>query len=138
MIAQEQIRIDTPARGLIEITRQVARIARDSGIRTGLCNVFLRHTSASLILSENADPDVLVDLETVLASLAPDGDPRYVHDAEGPDDMAAHLRSVLTENSINIPVMDGKLALGTWQGLYLWEHRHAPHSRHIVVTCQGE
>jgi secondary thiamine-phosphate synthase enzyme len=138
MIAQEQIRIETPGRGMTEITRRVARVARDSGIRTGLCNVFLRHTSASLILSENADPDVQVDLETMLAALAPDADPRYVHDTEGPDDMAAHVRSVLTASSINIPVVNGNLAVGTWQGLYLWEHRHAPHSRELIVTVTGD
>ena len=138
MIAQEHFSIDTRGRGMVEITRMVAKIVRQSGVRTGLCNVFVRHTSASLILSENADPAVLADLETVLAGLAPDGDPRYVHDAEGPDDMAAHIRAVLTDNSINIPVTDGNLALGTWQGLYLWEHRLAPHTRRLIVTVNGE
>ena len=138
MLAQEQLSIATRGRGMVEITRMVAKIVRQSGIRTGLCNVFLRHTSASLILSENADPAVLADLETVLAGLAPEGDPRYLHDAEGPDDMAAHIRAVLTASSIDIPVTDGNLALGTWQGLYLWEHRLAPHTRHLIVTVNGE
>jgi secondary thiamine-phosphate synthase enzyme len=138
MIAQKQLAIATRGRGMIEITRTIAKIVEQSGVRSGLCNVFLRHTSASLILSENADPDVQTDLETVLAGLAPDGDPRYVHDAEGPDDMAAHLRAVLTASSINIPVMDGMLALGTWQGLYLWEHRLAPHTRQVIVTVNGD
>ena len=138
MIFQKQLSIATQGRGMIEITRTVATLVRQSGIITGLCNVFLRHTSASLILGENADPDVQTDLETVLAELAPDGDPRYVHDAEGPDDMAAHLRSVLTANSISIPVTDAELAVGTWQGLYLWEHRLAPHTRQVVVTIHGE
>ena len=138
MIAQQQLAIATRGRGMIEITRSIARIVAQSGIRAGLCNVFLRHTSASLILSENADPDVQTDLETVLADLAPDGDPRYVHDAEGPDDMAAHLRAVLTASSISIPVTGGELALGTWQGLYLWEHRLAAHTRQVIVTVNGD
>lgn len=138
MISQEHLGIATQGRGMIEITRMVAKVVRQSSIRIGLCNVFLRHTSASLILSENADPDVQTDLETAFAALAPDGDPRHVHDAEGPDDMAAHLRSVLTANSIDIPVTGGNLALGTWQGLYLWEHRLAPHTRQLVVTVLGE
>ena len=138
MMAQEHLSIATRGRGMVEITRTIAKIVRQSGVRTGLCNVFLRHTSASLILSENADPAVLTDLETVLAGLAPDGDPRYVHDAEGPDDMAAHIRAVLTSSSIDIPVTDGNLALGTWQGLFLWEHRLAPHTRQVIVTINGE
>ncbi len=138
MISQQHLSIATRGRGMIEITRMVAKAVRQSGVRTGLCNVFLRHTSASLILSENADPDVQTDLETALAALAPDGDPRHVHDAEGPDDMAAHLRSVLTASAIDIPVSGANLALGTWQGLYLWEHRLAPHTRQLVVTVLGE
>jgi secondary thiamine-phosphate synthase enzyme len=111
---------------------------RSSGIASGTCNVFLQHTSASLILCENADPTVRRDLETILARLAPDGDPAYAHDAEGPDDMASHARSVLTSNSLVIPVAAGRLALGTWQGIYLWEHRHAPHARSVVVTVTGD
>ena len=105
-----------------------------SGIAKGLCTVFLQHTSASLILCENADPDVRRDLETLLA---PDGDPAYVHDTEDPDDMAAHARSVLTSNSVTIPVAEGRLMLGTWRGVYLWEHRTAPRARSGVVTVQG-
>jgi secondary thiamine-phosphate synthase enzyme len=100
--------------------------------------VFLQHTSASLILCENADADVRRDLETILGRIAPDGDPAYRHDTEGPDDMASHARSVLTSNSLTIPVANGRLMLGTWQGIYLWEHRTAPHARSIVVTVMGD
>jgi secondary thiamine-phosphate synthase enzyme len=103
-----------------------------------VCTVFLQHTSASLILCENADPDVRRDLETILARLAPDGDPALRHVTEGADDMAAHARSILTSNSLTLPVADARLLLGTWQGLYLWEHRLAPHSRSLVVTVRGE
>jgi len=138
MIEQRTLRFNTRGRGTLDITRDVERVVSSSGIRIGLCSVFLQHTSASLILCENADPTVRVDLETLLARLAPDGDPAYRHDTEGPDDMAAHARSVLTSNSITIPVADGHLALGTWQGIYLWEHRHARHSRQVVVTVTGD
>jgi secondary thiamine-phosphate synthase enzyme len=138
MIEQQTLEFRTPGRGTTEITVQVARSVAESGIRKGLCTVFLQHTSASLILCENADPDVRRDLETLLSRLAPDGDPAYVHDTEGPDDMAAHARSILTSNSLTIPVADGRLLLGTWQGLYLWEHRTAPHMRSVVVTVMGE
>jgi secondary thiamine-phosphate synthase enzyme len=138
MIFQTTLNFRTRGRGTTEITTEVARAIAESGIRKGLCTVFLQHTSASLILCENADPDVRRDLETLLARLAPDGDPAYVHDTEGPDDMAAHARSILTSNSLAIPVADGQLMLGTWQGLFLWEHRMAPHSRSVVVTVMGE
>jgi secondary thiamine-phosphate synthase enzyme len=138
MIEQRTLRFNTRGRGTLDVTPEIARVVASSGIRTGLCSVFLQHTSASLILCENADPAVRVDLETLLSRLAPDGDPAYRHDSEGPDDMAAHARSVLTSNSLTIPVVDGGLALGTWQGLYLWEHRHAGHARQIVVTVTGE
>ena len=138
MIFQTTLNFRTRGRGTTEITTEVARAVAESGIRTGLCTVFLQHTSASLILCENADPDVRLDLETILARLAPDGDPAYRHDTEGADDMAAHARSMLTSNSFTIPVADGRLLLGTWQGLYLWEHRAAPHSRILVVTVMGE
>lgn len=129
--------VPTRGRGTIDITRQVEQAVADSGVSSGLCNVFLHHTSASLILCENADPDVRRDLETFFARLVPDGDPMFVHDAEGPDDMPAHVRTVLTQNSLNLPVRDGQLALGTWQGVYLWEHRHAPHRRRVSVTVIG-
>lgn len=135
---QKSLNFRTPGRGTTDITAEVAQVVRDAGIRTGLCNVFLQHTSASLILCENAAPAVRADLETILARLAPDGDPAYAHDDEGPDDMAAHARAVLTTNSLQLPVADGHLLLGTWQGLYLWEHRLAPHSRSVIVTVLGQ
>ena len=138
MIVQDTLKCRTQGRGTTELTAEVARVVRSSGVATGSCNVFLQHTSASLILCENADPTVRRDLETIMARLAPDGDPAYAHDAEGPDDMASHARSVLTSNSLVIPVAGGRLALGTWQGIYLWEHRQAPHARSVVVTVSGD
>ena len=138
MIAQKTLEFRTRGRGTTEVTTEVERVVADSGIRTGVSTVFVQHTSASLVLCENADPDVRRDLETILARLAPDADPAYRHDTEGPDDMAAHVRSILTSSSITIPVADGRLLLGTWQGIYLWEHRHEPHSRRLVVTVIGE
>ena len=131
------LNLKTAGRGTTDITDAVQRAVRDSGIRDGLCNVFLQHTRASLMLCENAAPAVRRDLETVLSRIAPDGDPEYVHDDEGPDDMAAHARTVLTSSSLQIPVVEARLALGTWQGIYLWEHRHAPHARSVVVTVIG-
>lgn len=131
---RESLQIETGGRGFHEITGRTGEIVARSGIRDGMCNAFIRHTSASLAITENADPDVLRDLETAASDLAPDGDPRYVHTAEGPDDMSAHVRSVLTQTSVTIPVADGKLLLGTWQGLFLWEHRTAPHTRKVVVS----
>ena len=138
MIHQTSLTFRTKGRGTTDIGAEVARVVAASGIRTGVCTVFLQHTSASLILCENADPDVRKDLEMLLSRLAPDGDPAYVHDAEGPDDMAAHARSILTSNSLSIPVAEGKLMLGTWQGVYLYEHRHVGHARSVVVTVMGE
>jgi secondary thiamine-phosphate synthase enzyme len=138
MIEHKSLEFSTQGRGTTEITAEISRAIAASGIRTGLCTLFLQHTSASLILCENADADVRRDLETILARLAPDGDPAYVHDTEGPDDMAAHARSILTSNSLTIPVADGRLLLGTWQGVYLWEHREAAHTRRLVVTVVGE
>ncbi len=138
MIEQQVLEFRTKSRGTTDITAAVARAVAESGIRKGLCTVFLQHTSASLILCENADPDVRHDLETLLSRLAPDGDPAYVHDTEGPDDMAAHARSILTSNSLTIPIAEGRLMLGTWQGLYLYEHRHAGHARSVVVTVMGD
>ena len=138
MIGQRTLEFRTRGRGTLEVTAEVQRAVAATGVRSGVCTVFLQHTSASLILCENADPDVRRDLETILSRLAPDGDPAYRHDTEGPDDMAAHARSMLTSNSFTIPVADGRLMLGTWQGLYLYEHRTAAHSRSIVVTVMGE
>ena len=138
MVGQKTLEFRTKGRGTIDVTSEVQRAVAATGVRSGVCTVFLQHTSASLILCENADPDVRQDLETILSRLAPDGDPTYRHDTEGPDDMAAHARSMLTSNSFTIPVSEGRLMLGTWQGLYLYEHRTAPHSRSIVVTVMGE
>ncbi len=138
MIKQSTLEFRTRGRGTTDITADVQRVVAASGIEQGLCNVFLQHTSASLILCENADPAVRRDLETILSRLAPDGDPAYVHDTEGPDDMAAHARSMLTSNSLTIPVSRSALMLGTWQGIYLFEHRTAPHPRSAIVTVQGE
>jgi secondary thiamine-phosphate synthase enzyme len=137
LAAQKTLSFRTRGRGTTEITAEIERAVRESGVSTGLCNVFVQHTSASLILCENAAPAVRQDLETILSRLAPDGDPAYVHDDEGPDDMAAHARSVLTTNALQIPVAEGRLALGTWQGIYLWEHRLAPHTRSVMVTVIG-
>ncbi len=138
MIAQKTLSFRTRGRGTTEITRDIERVVSSSGVRTGSCHVFIQHTSASLVVSENADPSVRQDLETLIGRIAPDGDPEYRHDAEGPDDMAAHARTVFTSTAITIPVGEGRLLLGTWQGVYLWEHRHAAHPRSVVVTVQGE
>jgi secondary thiamine-phosphate synthase enzyme len=134
---QTSLNIRTRGRGTTDITHDVARAVLEAGIATGVCNVFLQHTSASLLLCENAAPAVRRDLETILSRIAPDGDPAYAHDDEGPDDMAAHARTVLTASSLQIPVAAGALALGTWQGIYLWEHRLAPHARRVVITVLG-
>jgi len=137
MAFQQQFTIQTQGRSTTEITEQISSIVEQSGIQTGLCNVFIQHTSASLIITENADSTVRVDLETILQRLAPDGDPEYQHDYEGDDDMSAHIRCMLTNDSLSIPVSNSKLALGTWQGVYLYEHRYRPHQRKIVVTIIG-
>jgi secondary thiamine-phosphate synthase enzyme len=134
MVSRREIAIATKGRGTYDITRDVADAVRASGARDGLATVFIHHTSASLIICENADPSVRRDLEAFAAKLVPDGDAMFTHDAEGDDDMPAHVRSVLTQTSIGIPIADGKLALGTWQAVYLWEHRKAPHERRISVT----
>lgn len=134
---QQTLTFRTAGRGTTEVTAEIERAVRESGVRVGVCHLFLQHTSASLILCENAAPAVRRDLETLFARLAPDGDPAYAHDDEGPDDMAAHARSVLTGSSLQVPVANGRLALGTWQGIYLWEHRRAAHTRRLVVTVLG-
>ena len=138
MIKQQEIKISTQGRGTYDLSEQVEQAVRSSGISTGLCHVFIRHTSASLIICENADPAVMRDLETFMERLVPDGDPMFTHTAEGPDDMPAHVRSVLTQTDLNIPVSAGRCALGTWQGIYLWEHRLAPHNRKVMLTISGE
>ncbi len=138
MQRQERIEVRTAGRGLVEVTGAVAEVVARSRVTTGLCVVFCPHTSASLLLTENADPSARADLEAWLARLAPDGDPRYAHDAEGDDDMAAHLKSAVTRSSETVPVAGGRLALGTWQGVFLAEHRTAPHRRTLVVHVLGE
>jgi secondary thiamine-phosphate synthase enzyme len=135
-VHQRALSIATEGRGLYDVTEPVARVVAESGVTTGLCTVFLRHTSASLVVQENADPAVLRDLERWMAKLAPEGRD-YEHDAEGPDDMPSHLRSSVTRSSESIPVTRGALALGTWQALYVWEHRRAGHRREIVVHVAG-
>ena len=127
----------TAGRGFIQITTDLQAAVSDSTIQTGLCHCFIHHTSASLVITENADPDVLVDLENFMSRLAPDGDPHYLDNAEGEDDMPAHIRSVLTQTEISIPINHGHLALGTWQGEYLWEHRTHHHLRSLTQTIQG-
>ena len=137
MTRQFTLEVETRGRGTTEVTSQLQALVGESGIRTGLAHVFIHHTSASLIITENADPAVRRDLETVLARLAPDGDPAFEHDAEGPDDMAAHVRAMLTAVDLSVPVTGGRLALGTWQGVYVYEHRHAPHRRRLTLTVIG-
>ena len=134
---QGKLTVRTQGRGLYEITDDIQSIVEKSGIDTGLCVVFCRHTSASLLIQENADPSVKLDLLEWLARMAPDGDPRYAHDTEGPDDMAAHLRTMITRSSETIPVSNGSMAMGTWQGLYLAEHRTSPHTRSLLVHVMG-
>lgn len=131
------LEIATPGRGFHEISAELEQAVQESGVLAGLCHVFLRHTSASLLITENADPDVRRDLEQFISRLAPDGDPSHLHTMEGPDDMPAHIRSVLTCTELTIPVRGGRLALGTWQGAYLWEHRLRPHKRRVEVTVVG-
>ena len=138
MIKLNKIVQETKGRGTHELTAQIRECISNSGITDGLCHVFVHHTSASLMLCENADPSVRSDLETFMSRIAPDGDPQYEHAAEGPDDMPAHIRSILTQTEITLPVENGRPDLGTWQGLYLWEHRHHPHRRKITVTVVGE
>ena len=138
MVFQQTIEVTTRGRGTTDITGEVQARVMDSGITTGIAQVFVHHTSASLILCENADPEVRADLERFMARLAPDGDPLFRHTAEGPDDMPAHVRSVLTASDLGVPVSHGRCALGTWQGIYLWEHRAHGHRRRVTVTVMGE
>jgi secondary thiamine-phosphate synthase enzyme len=133
----DRFRVDT-RRGLVDVTEGVRRVVRASGVRDGLCTVFLRHTSASLVIQENADPAVCHDLERFLSRLVPDGDPLFTHVAEGADDMPAHVKTALTRSSEGIPVQDGELTLGTWQGIYVWEHRDGRHRRELVVQVLGD
>lgn len=137
MYHTESFVLDTRGRGTYEITEQVARVVMKSGAERGLCTAFVHHTSASLIICENADPGVVADLERFFRKLVPDGDPLFRHVAEGPDDMPAHVRSILTQSSISIPVEGSRCALGTWQGIFLYEHRADPHRRRITVSVVG-
>lgn len=137
MYHAKELSVSTRGRGFVDITAEVQRAVKESGARQGLCTVFLHHTSASLILCENADPGVRRDLEAFYSRLVKDGDPLFEHDAEGPDDMPAHVRTVLTQSSLGIPVKDGAADLGTWQGVYVWEHRTSPHRRRVTVSVLG-
>lgn len=129
----KELLLRTTCQGLHEITDQVARVVAESGIDEGLCTVFIRHTSASLVIQENADPSAKRDLEAWLKRLVPERDELYTHTAEGPDDMPSHIKTALTTVHISIPVLGGELTLGTWQGIYVWEHRTSPHTRNLVV-----
>lgn len=133
MVIQDRVSITTAGRGTTHVTDTIQMCVRDSGVRTGLCHLFLHHTSASLVLCENADPAVRADLERYMARLVPDGDALFEHTAEGPDDMPAHIKAILTSTSLGIPIINGRLGLGTWQGLYLWEHRRRGHRRRLLV-----
>ena len=133
-----RLQVETRRRGLVEITRPVVAWVASTGLRAGLLTLFIRHTSASLLVQENADPDVRADLERFFARLVKDGDSLFVHDAEGPDDMPAHVRSALTQTQLGVPVLGGRMALGTWQGVYLWEHRARGHARHVLMHYLGD
>ncbi|MGD8483468.1 MAG: secondary thiamine-phosphate synthase enzyme YjbQ [Thioalkalispiraceae bacterium] len=137
MMVQKEIDIMTEGRGTYDITRKIQQTVAQAGITTGLCHIFIRHTSASLILCENADPEVRDDLERFMAHTVPDGDAMFHHTAEGSDDMPAHVRTILTQTDLNIPVSQGRCALGTWQGIYLWEHRTSGFLRRLTLTIQG-
>ena len=137
MAYQQTFEVRTRGRGTTEITAEVARLVRAAGIETGIAQVFVRHTSCAVMITENADPSVRRDLETLAARWAPDADPAYRHDTEGSDDMAAHARSLLAGTSVTVPIGGGELLLGTWQGIYLWEHRAGAQARRIVVTLLG-
>ena len=134
---QYSIHIQSQGRGTIAINAEIDQLIGKSGIDTGLCHIFIHHTSASLIITENADSDVRRDLENYFSKIVVDGDPAYFHDQEGPDDMSAHIRSILTQTEISIPISAGRLAMGTWQGIYLWEHRTSPHRRRLTVTLHA-
>ena len=136
--ATHEISIKTRGRGLHNINESIVSWVHEQGMATGLLTVFIRHTSASLVIQENADPDVLTDLNAFLNRMVPDGDPQYRHSSEGDDDMPAHIRSALTQTQISIPLVNGRLALGTWQDIYLFEHRTAPHRRQVVLHLSGE
>ncbi len=138
MIKQQTISLQTQGRGTYEITGKVDAVVRAADVKTGLCHLFIQHTSASLILCENADPVVRKDMDAFMARLVPDGDALFDHTAEGEDDMPAHIRAVLTHSALSLPITRGRCGLGTWQGIYLWEHRTQPHHRNVIVTVHGE
>lgn len=137
-LAHHLLEIRTSGRGLRSIQREVEGWLSRQGAGDGLLTVFIQHTSASLLIQENADPDVQTDLDRFLSRLVKDGDPIFEHTTEGPDDMAAHVRAALTQTQLSIPVIDGRMALGTWQGIYVFEHRHAPHTRRVVLHYLGQ
>lgn len=136
-VAQQGFTVHSRGRGFVEISDEVGDVVSASGVQTGIANIFVQHTSCSLLISENADPAVRDDLERWFARAVPDGDPLFRHDAEGPDDMPSHVRAILTGVALTVPVHGGKLALGTWQGIFLWEHRRDAHQRKVMVTVLG-
>ena len=136
-VSSKTFSVRTKGRGLYDVTEQVAEAVASSGVSAGICSIFLAHTSASLVTQENADPSVLRDLERWIERAVPESD-AYEHDAEGPDDMPSHIRASITKTSENVPIQSGRLALGTWQAIYVWEHRRAPHERRVTVTIVGE
>lgn len=137
-MVRKKLSLSTAGRGTHEITSQIRALVTQETITCGLCHLFVRHASAALVISENADPAVQKDLDMFMARLVPDGEAEFLHRAEGKDDMAAHIRSILTHTSITIPIENSDLALGSWQGIFLWEHRSQPHSREIIVTMYGD
>lgn len=134
---RQALRIRTDGRGTVDLTGEIQRVIGESGVDEGLCTVFVHHTSASLIVCENADPSVRQDLDAFFARLVPDGDRLFTHTDEGPDDMPSHVRSILTQASLGLPVVGGRADLGTWQGVYLYEHRHQPHVRRVTVLVSS-
>ena len=137
-IEQSSLQVNTHGRNTYEITNHIETAISQSNIKTGPCHIFIHHTSASLVITENADPDVRRDLETIIQRLSPDNDPEYLHTLEGPDDMSAHGRNMLTQTETTLPITQGKSGLGTWQGLYLWEHRTSSFQRKLTITMMGE
>ncbi len=135
---QTQITVETAGRDTYDITSKISSEIEKSGLNTGLCHIFIHHTSASLIVTENADPDVRKDLETLIQRMSPDGDPEYHHTLEGPDDMSAHGRNMLTQTELTLPITNGRAGLGTWQGVFLWEHRTSTFNRRLTLTMMGE
>ncbi len=138
MVFHQELKFSTTGRNTYNISQQIEQAVGKSGISSGVAHIFIQHTSASLILCENADPTVRTDLETFMRKLVPDGAAMFKHQDEGPDDMPAHVRTILTQNALTLPLQKGRLKLGTWQGIYLWEHRTQPHKRRVIVTVIGE